>query len=156
MGFTPWVATIGNLTPPLTVANGGTGATTAAAALGDLGALVNQSTTALAGFSLLASGAPSTIQQWTTPNDGNLHQFWINALIDVTSAETGGAIAVVWTAPDGTASGTGNNLFAGGLAAGLHQNIFGGFAEANTTVTVQQQTNLTVGAAKAWVTIWGL
>lgn len=155
MGFTPWVPTIGSLPPPLSIANGGTGATTAAGGLAALGAMVNQASIALAGYTLI--NGTGAIISWTTPNDGALHQFTVNGMKDVTTLEAGGAIAVTWTAPDGTASGTGINLVGGAQAVGLHApGPVSGFAQANTTVTVQQQTALTSGASKLWATIWGL
>lgn len=153
MPFLPWVATIGNITPPLGVAQGGTGATAAPAGAVALGAMGLQANVALAGFALI--NGTQDVVTWTAPNDGALHRFLVIGTIDVTSAETGGQIIVSWTLPDNTASGSGIQLFAGGRATGAGQSSVNGQVRAGTTVAVHQQTALTVGAATLWADIYG-
>src|SRR5215469_1013754 len=106
----------------------------------------------MAGTALI--NGTQTFCTWNVPNDGQVHRFMAFGLIDTTTLETGGACPVVWTAPDGTASGTGVNLLGPNLAVGLHQAEVNGHVKPGTTVTIQQQTALTSGAAVGWFEIW--
>jgi hypothetical protein len=151
MGFTPFVPTIGGITPPLPVLDGGTGATTPAAGLAALGGMGLQAATPVAGFAL--QNATPTILSWTAPNDGNQHRVLLIGSVNVTSAETGGAVTANVTPPGGGSPAV-PQILAGGQAAGNHVGLNAAIVEAGSVVTVQQSA-LTVGAATAWVEIWG-
>lgn len=105
--------------------------------------------TPVGGFAL-QNGTPN-ILTWQAPNDGQLHVVVIEAALDVTLAETGGAIGV--TAAAGAGLGVTSTLFAGGKAAANYQGSDSGVPDANVilgpgqTVTVAQTSALTVGAA---------
>jgi hypothetical protein len=107
-----------------------------------------------AGFAL-QNGTPN-ILTWTAPNDGALHRVALFAVKHVTSTETGGVIAVTYTLPDGTASAA-HTLLGGSQASGdlVPSGAFLVLVEANTTVTVKQNSALTGGASIMWAEIWG-
>lgn len=166
MTFTPFAATIGNLIPPLpvadggtgltaspiTVALGGTGATTAAAALAALGGMVLQAATALAGYTVVNS--TGNIITWTAPNDGAMHVAVVPNLLRITSNQTGGQIQLHTNAPDGTANVI--QFFAGGGTAGLsRQGNLVTLVQPGTAVTLSQDTAMSAGAAVLWAQIWG-
>ena len=146
MAFYPAVPVLGNIQPPLPVADGGTGVTT--------GALVNQATTGVAGFAL-QNGTP-TIMTWSVPNDGKMHHGMVFATLDVTSTETGGAVTLTVTDPGG-GLGT-HTLLAGGASSGSSTipSAFPFAAEAGSSVIVAQSSALTGGAATLYGSIWGL
>jgi hypothetical protein len=157
MGFTPYVATIGNLVPPVPVADGGTGASTAAAGLAALGGLTLQSSTPAAGTAL-SSSSPVTLASWTAPNDGNLHQVFVYAANKIAGGtSTGGPVGLAWTQPDGTAEAAAAQVFAGSLAAGENWTTIARLVEANTTTTVEQ-SGVTTGTVTVtvWATMWGI
>jgi len=151
MTFTPWTPTLGNVAPPLTVAQGGTGQITALAGLTALGGMPIQATTGTAGYTLV--NGTGNVLTWTPPNDGGLHRFLLLATLNVTSAETGGQMNIAFNLPNATAS---NIAFFSGQGLGLHQSNFNGQVQAGTTVTVSQNTALTVGAAVLWMDLLGL
>jgi len=90
MGFTPWVATVGNIVPPLPVADGGTG------------------DTALTAFALLAGGTTTTAAVQSLGGVGTAGQA-------LTSAGAG-ALPSFGTLPI-AGGGTGATTAAAGLAA---------------------------------------
>lgn len=143
MPFVPWVATIGNQSPPLSVANGGTGVTT--------GTLVNQASTPLAGYTMI--NGTGVICSWTVPNDGKLHRAQCFLSLNVSSAETGGAITFTYTDPGG---GAGSAVaIAAAQGTGTTRGFTGAEVQAGTVVAVNQNTALTVGAAVLYGEIWG-
>lgn len=153
MSFTPLGPTIGSIAPPLPVADGGTGATTAAAGLAALGGIVQQSATPAAGVALV-NGTPG-ILTWTSPNDGKLHVAMVLGLLNVSVAETGGQVTYSYTSPSGVAHSP--QMFASGLGVG--DAVFAVsvvIVQANTVVSVNQATALTVGASVLWAEIWGI
>ena len=113
-------------------------------------------TTGTAGFAL-QNGTPN-ILTWTAPGDSAVHMFVALSVVHVTSAETGGTVQVIFQSP---ISGAGNHfsqLVAGGLgtdANGQTGTTIFGLVQPGTTVTIQQTTALTAGAATAWFEIWG-
>jgi len=109
-----------------------------------------QATTGLAGFAL--QDATPTIISWTAPNDGNLHRFIVICSLDVSSAETGGAVSLVCTPPGVGVQTT--SLYAGGLGTGPAYNTQQRLVQPGTTVTVEQSSALTGGAATVWAEIW--
>lgn len=149
--FIPFSPTIGNLAPPLTIANGGTGAVTASAALTALGGLVKQASIILAGFPLV-NGTP-TILSWTAPNDGIVHIVHLVSAQQVTVAETGGAVAVNFTAPDSVARQF--PIFPGGSGAGDQSNVQDFLVAPGSTTSIVQTSALTAGAASYWAQLWG-
>ena len=155
MPFIPFAPVIGNIVPPLPVAQGGTGAITPAAALTDLGGLVLQAATPAAGYTLI--NGTGNIITWTAPNDGAVHRFLVVTILDVTSAQTGGQISATSTMPNAAASS--QILYPGGQAGGAHTPGSGNFpqqVQAGTTVTISQSSALTLGAAVLWAEIWAL
>ena len=148
MGYFPFVpqsipASGGTITGNLTVDG------TLSTANGPI--LVLQATTGVAGFAL--QNATPTIISWTAPNDGNLHRFIVICSLDVSSAETGGAVSLVCTPPGAGAQTT--SLYAGGLGTGPAYNTQERLVQPGTTVTVEQSSALTGGAATVWAEIWG-
>jgi hypothetical protein len=126
----------------------------AAAALADLGGLVMVASTGVAGFAL--QNATPTILTWTAPNDGNLHRVFPFAAAHITVAETGGAVTLNYTLPDGFADG--HTVIAANQAAG--DTFLAGAllvpVKAGSTVTIAQATALTVGACTVWAELWAL
>lgn len=120
--------------------------------LASLPQLIFQAGTGLNGFVL--QNATPTILTWNTPNDGNLHRFMVSGVKDISLAETGGAVNIGFTLPDGTAGNF--QQYTGGQAAGVR---FGAptqliVCKPGTAVTITQSA-LTVGAATVWLEIWG-
>lgn len=114
-----------------------------------------QESTGLAGFAL-QNGTP-TILSWTAPNDGQMHRVMVLATLDVSSAETGGAIGVTFTDPAGNAL-AGANVIGAGKGAGVvapNPGVTGMLIKGGTTVSLVQSTALTVGAAMLYGEIWG-
>jgi hypothetical protein len=110
--------------------------------------------TPLAGYTLVNGTGTVSGMTWTSPNDGQMHMILVTANIDVTSNETGGAIGVSLTSPNGVTHVPG--VYAAGLSAGFAYFTMAYFVEPNTTVTLQQTTALTAGAATLWAAIWAL
>lgn len=150
MGFTSFSQVIGNQVPPLPVALGGTGATSQAGAGASLGMVYESFSSAVAGYTLI--NGTGQIAQITTPNDGNVHTVQVSTNIIVSVAETGGLINTLFTAPD--ASGQTQQNHAAGLGLGLARVSMTLLCAPNTTVTIQQASALTAGAAKLWASIW--
>ena len=121
---------------------------------GPIGDSVKASTPA-AGFAL-QNGTPVIIT-WTAPNDGKLHPVLVVAALDVTVAETGGAVGV--TVAAGAGLGVTNPIFAGGKGIGNYQGADSGVPDTNLvlgpgqTVTVAQTSALTLGAATVFAQI---
>jgi hypothetical protein len=115
--------------------------------------LLPQAVTPVAGFAL--TGATPTILSWTAPSDGKQHRVQLFASIDVTSAETGGAVGLTITTPDGTVSAP-LPVFAAGLAAGAAAGApLSVVVKAGSAVTLAQTSALTLGAAVTWAELWG-
>lgn len=109
--------------------------------------------TPLAGVPLI--NGTQVLCTWTAPNDGQMHRVMAFASLLVTSPETGGAVNLSVTLP---APGAGANdaLFNGGAAAGSQMSYNpGSLVQPGSTVTVNQATALTAGAATLWAEIWG-
>lgn len=150
MPFLPWAPTIGTATSPLSIALGGTGATTAVGAASALSAMYLAANTGVAGYTLV--NGTGNILTWTAPNDGAMHRVMLFVSINITSAQTGGVLALGGTLPNGTAfSGT---FF--GNQSGQHQTSLNWEVQANTTVTFSQNTAQTVGAAVLWADLFAL
>lgn len=116
-------------------------------------ALTLRASTGRNGYTLVNGTGP--VISWTAPNDGNLHSVVITAVLVVSSAETGGTIAQVATNPDGTqrtftliAAGQGTGASPGGALNQLWPIAPGG------TVTIEQYSALTIGAAVLYAEIW--
>jgi hypothetical protein len=150
----PGVAAVGGVAVTGTAAAGKIIAATGAAAAAWAPGLVLQAATALAGYTLV--NGTGTILSWAVPNDGVLHRVQFFGTLHVTSTETGGTINVNFTAPDGT-SGANDAVFSASHGAGVFGPDKAGLlmVEAGTTVTVQQGSALTGGAAVLWAEIWG-
>jgi len=114
-----------------------------------------RSQTTVAGFTLV--NATPTIITWAVPNDGLLHGYQIFAQQSVTVNEVGGELAIVFTSVDGNVES--QQLSAAGLTAGVYGpgsfSWLSGLAKAGTTITLEQFTALTGGAATFWAQIWG-
>jgi hypothetical protein len=114
--------------------------------------LTLQATTGPAGVAL-QNGTPN-ILQWTAPNDGQLHRVLALSSIDVTVATTGGQVWLNGTMPDGT--GCSAEVDIGSHAStGYSGPVFKQFlVKPGTTVSLQQTTAVTVGAATCWAELW--
>lgn len=108
--------------------------------------------TGLAGVALV-NGSP-TLLSWTAPNDGQMHSVIAFGALQVSSAETGGAIGLGWTQPGGQVIAAGTQMFAGGLTTGPQWISQQRLVAPGSTVTVAQSSALTVGAATVWAEIW--
>lgn len=112
--------------------------------------------TPAAGYNLV--NGTGNIISWTAPNDGLLHRVLVFAVLHVTSSETGGQISVSADIPDGTSAA--KNLFSAGQVTGMYWPITFSYpqqqlVQANTAVTVLQNSALTAGAAVMWAELWG-
>ena len=118
--------------------------------------LAMQAGTPVGGYAL--QNGTNTVISWTAPNDGKLHRVHLFAVIEVTSAETGGQITITPVLPDGT--GNTKTLFAAGLGAGVAYPVGSSapqdfMIEPGSTFAVNQNSALTAGAAVMWAEIWG-
>lgn len=105
--------------------------------------------TALAGFPL--QNATPNILQWASPNDGQTHLALIAATLIVTSAETGGGVILRWTI-GGVAVAAQMMNASLAVNTSFTDNIV---CDPNTTVTVAQQSALTLGASTLFASIAG-
>ena len=118
-------------------------------------ALALQAATPLAGYTLV--NGTGTVISWAVPNDGKLHRVLVTGSILVTVTEVGGLIQLGWTAPGGAAQQF-SQLAAAALASSAAGQVLGTYelvVAPGTTVTVAQNSALTVGAATLWAEIWG-
>lgn len=160
-----------HLAGPLPVAQGGTGLDTP----GDPGAVLTSdddgtiswqpaaappaalalaADTGADGFPLV-NDTPGIVS-WTVPDDGQLHLVQVIANASVTASETGGAVGVTWTSPDG---GTQEWTVIPGDQADLGwdyalSQLPAVLVAPGTAVTVAQATALTAGAATVWAQVW--
>jgi hypothetical protein len=113
-------------------------------------------TTGTAGFAL-TNGTPNIIS-WTAPNDGAIHMFVCVSVAHVTSTETGGTVVVTYQSPVSGAANHFSQILAGALSTDTNgqtgTTIFA-LVQPGTTVTVQQTSALTGGAATVYVELWG-
>ena len=114
------------------------------------GSLALVQTTGDAGFPL--QNATPGILSWTAPNDGLMHRVMVITFQNVTSAETGGVVSMTNTDPQGTPHVSG--LYAGGSGVGVQYASQLRLVAPGTTVTVNQTSALTLGAATVWAEIW--
>lgn len=137
----------------LAAANNLSDVASASTALGNLGGMRQMASTGAAGYTLV--NATGNILTYTTPNDGQMHRVMVVGEVKVTSAQTGGAIGLTFTYPDGSTSPTAS-INAGGSGAGYHglSNVTFDVAP-NTTVTLQQTSAQSAGAAVSWFELWG-
>jgi hypothetical protein len=117
--------------------------------------LTFQISTPMTGFPLV-NGTPNIIS-WTAPNDGKMHRFLVWGGETVSSAQTGGEINVTFTAPDGSVQNItmlGPSLSTGfSLIDAVYQMM--SLILPGTTVSINQATAQTAGAAKLYAEIWG-
>jgi hypothetical protein len=108
--------------------------------------------TPVAGFTLV--NGTSGILSWTAPSDLLLHRVIILAVLEVTSAATGGQLSVVFTSPAANAHTV--TALAASQTQGVHDLTTSTFyIQSGTSVTLNQSTALTAGAAALWAEIWG-
>lgn len=130
------------------LANGA--AATDAAAVGQV--LQNVASTGTTGYTLV--NGTGNILTWTAPNDGQMHRVVVIGQVKVTTNQTGGAIGLTFTYPDGSSSATGS-VNGGGSNAGYHGLANVVFLVApNTTVTLAQTSAQSAGAAIGWFELW--
>jgi hypothetical protein len=107
--------------------------------------------TTAAGYTLV--NGTGAVASWQAPNDGLAHRVEIFANKSITATETGGAVQVAWTQPNGTARTA--LLFPGSQAAGAQVPTNAGdcslVIQANSTVTISQSSALTAGGPS---TLW--
>lgn len=116
------------------------------------GPLALVATTDITGYTLV--NGTGQILSWQTPNDGQMHRVLVFCTVNITSAETGGGIQAA-SSPPGTGSHL-NTVDAGGHGAGVtYAPPAELIAGPNTTVVVNQSSALTVGAAVAFIEVWG-
>lgn len=117
--------------------------------------------TGMAGYALKTTGtAPFNVLTWTAPADGKLHTAAIYLMLDVSSAMTGGELAAALT-PFAGGRNWASQVSQPSLAAALWSGN-GSNSQFATTITVpsggtvslQQFTLLTGGAATAYAQIW--
>lgn len=109
--------------------------------------------TPVGGFAL--QNATPTILSWTAPSDGLLHVVTVFSTLDVTSALTGGHITTRFTDPLGNTGFP--QLYAANETAGVksvaaYQAVIG----SGTTITVNQGSAVTAGAAVFYAQMWGV
>ena len=125
------------------------------AQLGSVSGLQKVGSTGLPGFTLINGSI--NIFSWTPPNDGNMHRVAIFSSLTVTSAETGGKIAVNFNDPSNTAQS--RQLYGPGLGIGYNNPSSGSPllvpVYPGVPVVLVQATALTVGAAQLWAEMWG-
>jgi len=99
----------------------------------------------------LVNGTGAVIS-WTAPNDGNVHFVTTAIQVVVTSGETGGQFQVATGSVAAVTIDAGGHGSAGSYTGseGVSQAVLPG-----QTVTVNQSTALTVGAAVAYIAIIG-
>lgn len=105
----------------------------------------------------LTNGTP-TIISWTAPNDGKVHETIIFAELNVTSAETGGQVTASVATPSGNADA--KQMFAAGQGVGVYTPFAASFPQIRMvapggTVSIFQNSPLTLGAAVIWAAICG-
>jgi hypothetical protein len=103
----------------------------------------------------LTGGTP-TILSWTAPATGGPYAVLIFAEENVTSAMTGGQVTASVTTASGNADA--KQMFAAGNGVGVYTPFAASFpqmriVEAGTTVSIFQNSPLTVGAASVWAAI---
>lgn len=118
--------------------------------------LLLQATTGVNGFALTDS--TPDILTWNVPDDGQLHRALAVFIMDVTTAQTGGGLNLLYTLPNGSAQTFG--ILAGSQGAGYNYSNYGAvvvpvFAKAGTAVTFAQASAQTAGAAVVWAELWG-
>lgn len=116
-----------------------------------IGLLDNVATTGAAGYTLInGTGAALT---YTVPSDGALHCLIVVGAVVVTSTMTGGQIQMV-TTTGGTAKTT--TISAGSFSNGTVTTTSSSTipVDAGSTVTINQSTALTAGAAKLYLSIF--
>jgi hypothetical protein len=114
--------------------------------------LAKQADTGPAGFAL--QNATPAIISWTAPADGNDHRVTLFGVLEVTTLQVGGAVAVSFTDPGGNAHSF--TVLAGALAAGGHGVAATSYViQSGTTVTLAQTSAQTAGASTLWAEIWG-
>lgn len=101
----------------------------------------------------LTAGTP-TFLTWTAPNDGNMHRIIVFTAMQVSSADTGGAVGLGWTQPSGNSQAPASQIFAANLGTGPQWNSQLRLVAPGSTVTIQQSSALTVGAAIFYGEIW--
>lgn len=107
--------------------------------------------TGVAGFAL--QNATPNILSWTAPNDGQMHRATCFGIVNVTVAQTGGAVGIAYTNPDG--GGSTSTWLAGGLGTGHNFPTVRLILMApGTTITIQQTSAQTAGTATLYTEIW--
>lgn len=117
------------------------------------GGLSRVATTGDGGFAL--QDATPNILEWTAPDDGNLHVVQLFSAMDVTIAATGGAVGVNLSVGGGV---TVQPVFNGNLGVALYEGSNGYplsyVVGPGVTVTMQQTSALTAGAATLYAELW--
>jgi hypothetical protein len=113
--------------------------------------LALQATTGSTGYTLVNN--TGNIITWTAPNDGVMHRVMLVMNTDVSSSATGGQISISITSPN-SASHAPVVLAASQTAAYYYNQMAFFLVAPNTSVTLQQTTALTAGAALLWAEIW--
>lgn len=105
-------------------------------------------TTTNTGFTL--QNATPNILSWTAPNDGKLHSAFIAFRLNVSVLQVGGAVGSTLSA-----TGAGQALAAGGLAAGDYlQTTDVVVVHPGETFNLNQTSAQTGGASVAYAEIW--
>lgn len=120
----------------------------------NLNGMMRLAATAVTGFAL--QNATPTILSWTAPNDGSQHRILAFGSAEITSAATGGSVALVIVPPSGATGFP--TVISGGQGTGFSYNGPYGLpyiVGPNTTVSLVQGSALTAGAVTVWAEIWG-
>jgi hypothetical protein len=122
--------------------------------VGGVGVLAPVATTGTSGTGYTLVNGTGNIITWTAPSDSKMHRVVLVSQIRVISAQTGGAVTLTFTYPDGTAAPS-PNIYAGALGSGYHGPSQTTFAvQAGTAVTLAQSTAQTAGSATLWAEFW--
>jgi hypothetical protein len=114
-----------------------------------------QATTGINGYALV--NGTGTIISWTPPNDGNMHRSVVFAMLNITSTETGGELAIEFYGPSSAGGNLAFGLFSPNLGAGWEgiTSWIAILSAPNEPVAITQYSALTGGAAVLYAEIWG-
>ena len=121
------------------------------ATINQTGIVKAQGATASAGQALTVGGNV-TYFTWTSPNDGNLHQFTATGAINVTVNLSGGNLQITWHIAGQLVS---TNLVPPNGTVGVNVGTISAVVDPGTVVTVKQQSGAASGSGTGYASIVG-